>query len=199
MVACLVFVGMAVGCGSEKLSPNEGETTGIEQPKPKKTAGIFTSFQTEDIYGDEVDQDIFKDYDVTMVNVWGTYCGPCLREMPDLGKLHKAYSDQGVQIVGILVDAQDPTTLRPMEKQMDLAKEIVETTGADYRHLLLTPELIDGKIGAVYAIPHTFFVDGEGNELGIAYDGSRSKEEWEKIIETVLSDVQEQKKEATAE
>ena len=60
-------------------------------------AGL-TSFQTYDlstIAFDEneemtietVTQDIFADYDLTMVNVWATWCGYCVEEMPELAKL----------------------------------------------------------------------------------------------------------------
>ena len=40
-----------------------------------------------------------------MINVWGTDCGPCIQEMPDLAALHEAYADKGVQVVGLVSDA----------------------------------------------------------------------------------------------
>lgn len=188
LLALLLFAGTAVSCGSEKTGPNgtEGPTDGLQ-----KTAGVFTDFKTQDIYGNEVDQKIFQDHEVTMINVWGTFCPPCLEEMPDLGELNKAYAEQGFQIVGIVVDVQDQK-LDVVDKQLDLAKEIVDQTGADYQHLLITPELVDGKLGEVYAIPHTFFVDKEGNELGKDYQGSRPKKEWSRIIEDTLKEVKDQ-------
>ncbi|MGA1581154.1 MAG: TlpA disulfide reductase family protein [Luminiphilus sp.] len=44
---------------------------------------------------------------VLVVNVWATWCVPCLREIPDLLTLQRDYSAQGVALIGIAVD--DPT------------------------------------------------------------------------------------------
>ena len=48
-------------------------------------AGVLSAFSTTDLEGNAVDQSMLADYDLTMVNVWATYCGPCISEMPDLG------------------------------------------------------------------------------------------------------------------
>ena len=46
-------------------------------------------FSAKDIDGKNVSEKVFADSKITMVNVWGTFCGPCIREMPDLGVLNK--------------------------------------------------------------------------------------------------------------
>ena len=48
---------------------------------------VFEDFTAQDLDGNTVDESIFADYEVTMVNLWGTFCGPCLQEMPDLGEI----------------------------------------------------------------------------------------------------------------
>ena len=50
-------------------------------------------FSAKDIDGKNVSEAVFADSKITMVNVWGTFCGPCIREMPDLGVLDKKYGD----------------------------------------------------------------------------------------------------------
>ena len=45
------------------------------------------AFTTEDLDGNEVTESILKDKDVTMINIWGTFCPPCIEEMPELAKL----------------------------------------------------------------------------------------------------------------
>ena len=50
-------------------------------------SGVLAGFTAQDLEGNDVDDSIFDDYDVTMINVWGTFCGPCIQEMPDLGQL----------------------------------------------------------------------------------------------------------------
>ena len=77
-----------------------------------------------------VTEDVFSGNALTIVNVWGTFCGPCIAEMPFLGQLAGEYADRGVRIIGIVVDVgNDPAAL-------EKARSIVETTGAGYLHLI---------------------------------------------------------------
>lgn len=39
-----------------------------------------------------------------LVNVWATWCGPCVKEMPMLDAFHRAQAPNGVQVVGIALD-----------------------------------------------------------------------------------------------
>lgn len=148
--------------------------------------GTFTS---EDLEGNAVDQTIFEGHDLTMVNIWATFCGPCLDEMPDLGELNTQYADQNFQIVGIVVDVLNQD-LTYNEEQVALAKEVVEKTGASYTHLLPSTDLLMNKLIYVTGVPETVFVDSEGNQVGESYLGARSKEEWSEIIEELLAEVQ---------
>jgi thiol-disulfide isomerase/thioredoxin len=145
----------------------------------------LTVFQTKDIYGNNVNQDIFNDYKLTLVNVWGTFCGPCLDEMPDLGKLQKEYEKKGVNIVGIVCDVQDEN-LEIIDEQMELARKIADSTGATYTHMIISNEMIDSVLNQFDSIPASFFVDSNGNIVSEYYIGSRSKEDWVDIIETNL-------------
>ena len=46
---------------------------------------------------------------VLVVNLWATWCGPCVKEMPTLAALQKAYADKGVKVVAISIDAPRDT------------------------------------------------------------------------------------------
>ena len=63
----------------EQKNDQTSEITGTE------TSGIdLSSFEIVDLNGDTVTQDIFKDYDITMINIWATWCGPCRSELPEI-------------------------------------------------------------------------------------------------------------------
>lgn len=190
LILSLVFT---IGCSGEEWTSEEpGDTLTDEQTKDmdrineeeELTIGL-TSFRTKDIYGTEWDQSIFQDYSLTMVNVWGTFCGPCIDEMPSLGELQNEYESKGVNIVGIVVDVQDDN-LELIDEQISLAKEIAEGTGADYTHLIVTEEMIDSVLNQFDAIPASFFVDSDGNIVSEFYIGSREKADWAGIIESFL-------------
>ena len=66
--------------------------------------GSLGEFSMEDVNGETYTQEMFADHDLTMINVFTTWCSPCIREIPDLEKLSKEMEDQGVQVVGIVLD-----------------------------------------------------------------------------------------------
>ena len=66
-----------------------------EAAEEAPTARPFSVFSTTDLEGNAVDQSILEGYDLTLVNVWATYCTPCLEEMPDLGSLAAEYEATG--------------------------------------------------------------------------------------------------------
>lgn len=186
----LLSLALLYGCGGGADADTDAGDQVIPPPQDhgtneEVTVGL-TSFRTTDIYGEEKTQEIFSGYDMTLVNVWGTFCKPCLDEMPFLGELHKEYEPQGVNIVGIVVDVQD-NDLQIIEDQRKLAQDIAAGTGADYTHLLVSEELIQSVLSQFDAIPASFFVDSDGNIISEFYIGSREKEDWKALIDENLA------------
>ena len=142
-------------------------------------------FSAKDIYNKNINSDVFDDAQVTMINIWGTFCGPCIKEMPDLSLLSKKYDEQKFQIIGIVIDAVNRKGL-PDSKQMDAAKKIVKQTGADYIHIVPDSKLLNGILQNVFAVPTTIFVDKNGNQVGETYTGSRSLADWQKIVDSLI-------------
>ncbi|MBR2012696.1 MAG: TlpA family protein disulfide reductase [Clostridia bacterium] len=145
--------------------------------------GLLSSFSAAELGGDLLDQSVLADKKLTMVNIWATYCGPCIREMPDLAALDREYEKEGFQVIGIVSDVY---TLE--DTTAENARTILNNCGCDYLNLLpdqsLTPLL-----GGVSAVPTTVFVDERGNQVGETYIGSRSKEDWAAIIDSLLKEI----------
>lgn len=153
-----------------------------------ETPGILSSFSTKDLDGNAVDQSILDGYDLTMVNVWATYCGYCIDEMPELNELSEEYAEKGVRVVGLVVDVLDSDGSYS-DSQLETAREIVSATGTEYLHLLPSEDLY-GILASVPAMPTTFFVDGDGRQVGKAYAGAKSKPQWAAILDETLKGVQ---------
>jgi rhodanese-related sulfurtransferase/thiol-disulfide isomerase/thioredoxin len=156
---------------------------------PEAATGVLSKFGAMDIDGRFVNEAVWSGYKLTMVNVWATFCGPCINEMPDLGKLSAEYQDKDFQIVGIVADSSDNTG-EPIDDMVSLAKDIVKQTGADYKHILASSDLNTLLLNSVSAVPTTIFVDEKGSQVGEAYVGSRSEDEWKTIIDELLKEVE---------
>ncbi|MBR4863119.1 MAG: TlpA family protein disulfide reductase [Oscillospiraceae bacterium] len=178
LVLILVLSLLIAGCGKTETAPTEAT---VSTTAPAQV-GSFGAFEAEDLLGNKVTESIFAGHKVTMVNIWGTFCNPCINEMPDLAQLNKDFD--GLQVVGIVIDAVGSDG-KVIAKTYDEAVSIVKSTGADYTHLLPSPSLAKCCLSGVTSIPVTIFVDGNGDIIGNAYIGSRSYPQWAAIISSL--------------
>ena len=138
-------------------------------------------FEAQDMEGNAVSSEIFSETKLTMVNVWATYCNPCLREMPGIGELAGEYASDEFQIVGVISDVLEGSD----QRTLDYAADLVEQTSADYTHLLLNESLYYALLTDVSAVPTTFFIDEDGVILDTVV-GSMEKSAWEEKINELL-------------
>lgn len=148
-------------------------------------AGDKIQINSTDLDGAPWTSGQFAKNKITMLNIWGTFCPPCIREMPDLAKLNKANKSKGVEVVGIPIDIVDFSgNIIPRTKATgDL---IIQKTGADYTHVVPNAEMMGGLLRNIQAVPATIFVDSEGRQIGNMLVGSRSQKDWQKIIDDLL-------------
>ena len=156
--------------------PLEEAASEKEEPSSPKVV-----FEAQDMEGNTVSSDILGNAKLTMINVWATYCNPCLSEMPELGELAGAYDPADFQLIGIVSDVQEGGD----EAQIAYAASLIEQTGADYTHLLLNRSLYIGLLSGVSAVPTTFFLDENGVVLDTVI-GAMDKSSWEEKIDELL-------------
>ena len=163
-----------------------GEELTAEQDAQEESEETYVlTFEASTIDGESLTSECFGDSKLTMINVWATYCNPCLSEMPDLGEIAASYDTADFQILGIISDVMDESG----EEDIEYAKELINQTGANYPHLLLNESLYSNLVGAVSSVPTTFFVNQEGEVLGYVV-GAKSKGDWEAIINELLAEMQ---------
>lgn len=77
---------------------------GRESYQPVITGAVAPDFEMELLDGGEVQ---LADYrgQVVLVNVWATWCGPCLQEMPSMQRMYEELGDEGFEILAVSVDA----------------------------------------------------------------------------------------------
>jgi len=182
----LMMALLMMSCGkAEKEETESTEDITAEVPEDAADAEpvmLFGHFDAQTLEGEEVTEKIFANADLTMVNIWGTFCGPCIEEMPYLGEISREYEEKGLQMVGVLCDVFEPGD--------ETALEIVNETKADYMHLVASEDLTRNVLQYVSSVPTTVFIDKDGYLVGEVYAGARDKTTWELIINQYLPKVQ---------
>lgn len=125
------------------------------------TAMDLSSFGTLDLNENTVTQDIFKDYDITMIDIWTTWCESCRNKLPEI----QAAYEQLPENANIISICQDTV------EESDLANAIVEKTGLKYPILVSNDELAESLFTFVTAYPTTIFVDSVGHPAATAVMG----------------------------
>lgn len=186
--ALLILGACSAPGGADKTTAATTTIVASSEGQTEPQEGLFSAFTAQTLDGETADESIFEGKTLTMINIWATFCSPCLDEMPDLAALNEAYADKGVQVVGIVIDMlnEDGTI---SEAQLENAKGIVASTGASYMHLLPSYDLIALKLQDIDSVPTTIFVDETGAQVGEDYLGTRSQEKWSKIIDALLEEV----------
>ena len=168
--------------GDSSVQETAEASTQEEALKQEETSGdsqiVFTC---QDMNGNSVSETVFSESKLTMVNVWATYCNPCLREMPGLGELAGEYETGEFQVIGIISDVMEGADAATM----DNAAALIEMTGADYTHLLLNESVFYAFLTDVTAVPTTFFVN-ENGEVVDTVIGAMEKTAWEEKINALL-------------
>jgi cytochrome c biogenesis protein CcmG/thiol:disulfide interchange protein DsbE len=87
-----------------------------------------------------------------LLNVWGTFCPPCIVEMPSLEKLHQAYGDSGLKMVAVSIDdAVSEDSIAAFAKNLGVTFEILH----DPTHEI-------EKVLQITGYPETFVIGKEG-------------------------------------
>ena len=161
------------------------QLSAFDQPQAEaSTDTAVGNFQMNDVDGTSYDQSLFADNEVTLVNVFTTWCSPCVNEIPELQKLSEQMKEQGVGVVGVVLDTVSDGS--EDSEAIQKAQLLREKTGASYPFLIPDDSMMNGHLNGISAFPHSFFVDKNGNILGEAVEGSHDLEGWTELVNAQL-------------
>ena len=89
MLTVMCVAMMISGC-SDKTVPVEEDQNSSDVITELSDLRDFTALSSAD---EKITQDYFADYDVTIINIWATFCPPCLAELPELAELDSSRPD----------------------------------------------------------------------------------------------------------
>ena len=149
----------------EQIAELENDTTTSEDTDAENNsedASPFRDFSGQDYDGNTVDESLFSNNAVTVVNFWFTGCKPCVAELSKLNELNDAIKSMGGEVVGINTETFDEN-----KDAIKEAASILESQGAKYRNLSIDSDSAAGKYASnIMAFPTTILVDRNGNIVG---------------------------------
>ena len=114
----------------------------------------MVGMEANDFEIDLIDGEPFKLSDqrgkVVLINIWATWCGPCVAEMPEIDQLAEDYADDLV-VIGINCGEPEETVV-----------DFVEENGYGYLFAADTDYRVSSQLNYTNSIPYTIVVDPEG-------------------------------------
>ncbi|MEA3296134.1 MAG: TlpA disulfide reductase family protein [Patescibacteria group bacterium] len=113
-----------------------------------------------------------------LLDFWGTWCGPCVGEIPNLKKAYKKYHDQGFEIISISSDARSGMTEQELKKWVS-EKDMKWKQVMDKK---------DARIQKLYKInkyPTLFLINPEGKVIKV--DTGLRGETLDKILDSIYN------------
>lgn len=151
------------------------------------TVGIFSM---EDVYGNTYTQDIFAENDLTLVNLFTTWCSPCVEEIPELEILRREYANKGIKL-GIAAVVLDVKTENGIDQgALEKAQVLHVRSKAKFPFLIPDDSNMNGRLTGIEAFPESFFVDKNGNIVSDPYVGANTRDEWAKIVDQEFAKLQ---------
>ena len=157
----------------------EAETTvsATEAETVQDDTDYRVSFSTVDLDGNPVDSSVFADAEYTMINIWASYCAPCVGEMDELMQMDEEL--ENVQIITVLSDA-----LSTEDEAAEDAREIVKTLNVTLPVYLINEEIYTQL--PCNAVPTSFLVDREGNAMKYMCVGAVGVEQYKQWIQSCI-------------
>ena len=190
-ILIIMSVLLAVGCGQKERmkiasKPKDIKNTTISQGEPERPEYAIKApdFSLRTVQGDLFNLSDYKGK-VVLLNFWGTWCGPCRREIPDFNKLHDKYQKDGLEIVGITITSGSPENIYSFMKDWDIEYTIL--TDIDDNETQRVTAYYGRAIGQpITGLPTTLIIDRDGYIVK-GYIGPRNEELFYNDLKPYLS------------
>lgn len=152
MIAAVLGIGAGVWFAGHDIGPEVAPLPQRPVVAAAQPGDPMPAITLPDIHGHPVDLARFRGRPL-LINVWASWCGPCVEEMPALTAFADAQGDSGVQVLGLALDT--PEGVRDFLTRIPVTYPIV----------LDTPGPADASVrlgNAQGLLPYSVLVDAEG-------------------------------------
>lgn len=159
-------------------------------PYPLKMTGEshaidFSQWSAYDIDKNLITEDILKDSKYTLVSIWMTYCSTHIADLTVLQEIFEGYQRSDLNIIGIVASAQNQDG-NVNEYEVDYVRFLLEQTGAKFKQLIPSNDLIAIHLININILPEYIILDSDGNIVKGASIGSYSSDELSDTIDQML-------------
>ena len=162
------------GCDNSTAQQKNKTLTknGKNRNKIKVVSCLHQTLALADLEGNTVTLDQMRGK-VVLLNFWGTWCGPCRKEIPDFINLMKKHKKDGLEIVGVTLTSGPPENIKAFADKWGINyKLLTDIKGNETQTVTALYGQATGK--RITGIPTTFIIDREG-VIQKRYVGPRSE------------------------
>ena len=145
----------------EASEPSDGTVKSfrwLQDPLPLDAVSIH------DKDGKEINLSEFEGK-IVLLNLWASWCPPCIRELPALDRLQKRLGGEEFSVVAVSLD-KDPQVARQMFN---------ERLSIEHLELYIEPAEQIGRFFPIDVLPANFIIDKRGRAIGML----RSYADWD--------------------
>ncbi len=165
LLACLLLMLSSVsGAYHEADEPTDGTVRSFK-PLPQPLVVPAISFLDGD--GKATSIEAFRGK-LVLLNVWATWCGPCIRELPGLDRLQKKFSDTDLVVLPVSTDQEGIAASRPYYQYLK-----IQNLG-----LYNDPGSALGVFFPMDVVPASFIIDRHGKVISFL----RSYVDWDEPL-----------------
>ena len=161
------------------------------KPQAQETGGnssagsglvYFTPFSSTDLYGQEIDDSLLYENQLTLVHIFPSWAEPAIEEIPVLLELEQEFADKGFAVLGVLYDGIDLTTYEQDPSAIEAGQQVCAQQGVDYPVVIPDESIAKNILAHLQHAPTSLLVNGRGQVVAIRY-GAFTLEEWRETIE----------------
>lgn len=122
---------------------------------PAQPGDAMPVIRLPDLQGQTLDLKTFQGR-ALLINVWASWCGPCIKEMPELDRYAQAQGEHGVQVIGLALDTPEGV------------RDFLQRVPVRYPIVLDTPGPADASVwlgNSKGVLPYTVLVGADGRIL----------------------------------
>lgn len=135
----------------------------------------FPQFETVDFEGKKVNNSIFAQHKLTLINYWTPTCAASRQELSELQEISKRYASQDVSVIGTVLQSEKNEAIHEMNN-----------AEANFKNIIMSNSMYDFYVNKIRAVPCTVYVNSNGEIVGRIETGVRAASDLQRTIDNLL-------------